>query len=646
MAAQTGVGYQEVPAIHGYMKVGERWAPDDVVTQFENFLGKGLQGNGIYDLYQGTIDAIRNFQMFGSGFHLVVESFNSLSNAAGMGLGDALGGLFTGDPTRALSGMKQLASSPFAMIQDVRGGLRLNKALMNPEWARVNDPVGLEIAQKLVGGGMRAQIETKLSRLIADHFQKAWADLMVFKPFSSLGHAMRGCSSAIMDFVVPFSKNGATMRQYLNEVARWERKHPGEAMSNEQARNIAYEVREHMDDIFGKMAMENVGMDATMRSLLSAVIQYPTWNIGTARVGTRAVLGARDLLMKAADLMQGKEVRQLETKDRVALGYAAGLLFVVGMVGALTHQAMTGKPPEKLEDFFFPATGQTKANGSPERLQFPTYLKDTMGMTKHPFATIGAKLAAPLHIVTDLIANKDYWGSQIYDPHDWAGQKVLDALTYMGKSSMPFSLSGYQQTVSKTPGMMVMNALGARPVSRQYTNTPAQQMIDEILQLKRGTSTKAEADKGHIKAELYNMAHTDIAGFNKGLREAVDAGKLSAEEAKQMVKNASAHPMANHLKSLSLEQAIGVWNVASDTERQILAEAMVGKIGRASTEKRAEMGTQLFPVLKDLRRVRKVKDQADELNYKVRQAQDEEKYNRGPGMRKIFPLLKSKSTLD
>jgi hypothetical protein len=640
-------GYEEVPGLSGYMKTGERYGPPDVVAQFENLVAHGLEGQALYDIWQGSINAARHFQMFGSFFHVAAETINSVSNAAGMGLNDAMGGLFTGDIGRAAEGMKNLLASPAAMVQDVRGGLRMQKALMNPEWAKVNDPFALEIGMKLTNGGMRTPAENRISRILAEHFRNAWQDYGDLHLFRGTGELFRGFSSAIMEYIVPFSKNGAAMRQYLHEVSRWEQANPGKAMDNETQRSIAYEVREHSDDTFGNIAKDNVGMRAGIRSLLSAVIQFPTWNIGTVKLFARAGIGSKDILLKAADFMTGKEVRQLDMKDKLAVEHVAGLLFVVGMMGMLTNKAMTGENPQNLEDYFFPRTGAMKANGSAERIQFPTYLKDSMGLTHHPLETVGAKMSAPIHIMLDLIRNKDYWGAQVYDPNDWAGQKMWDSATYVGKAAAPFSLSSYQQTEEKSPGMAVLNALGARPVSRQYTNTPAQAKLDEIAQLKRGTSSKAEAVKGKLKSELYHMARAgDADGFNQGLREAVDAGSLSGDEAKQMVKNAGLHPMVIKLKSLSLEQALGVWDLANDTEKEKLGEALVKKIGNASTEKRNDLAASLYPVLKELRTSRKLRGAADDALVKIETARQQEKMNRLPGGGKKIPLFRGNNAVE
>lgn len=565
-------GYEEVPGFKGWTRVGYRIAPDYVVTQFENFLGKGLKGGDIYSIYQGTIDSIRTFQMALSWFHATFESLNTMATQAGRGMMDSIGGLFTGDFARMGSGLKALGTSPLAPVTDIRLGIKGTKLLMDPESAR-NDPQAqqtLAIARILVSGGQRISPETKLSKVMNTYFREAWAEGKSGHGIRAANRIMRSLTAPVMDFIVPFAKLGSSMRTYMAEVERWGREHPGETMSNEQALRLAYETRETSDNVFGQMAMDNVGMNATIKSLLSGVIQFPTWNIGTVKVGTRTVSGISDLLLKAKDLIQGKEIRKLDIKDRQALQYTAGLLFTVGMVGGLMHYAFTGKWPEELADFYFPRTGQMNPNGTPERVQLPSYLKDALGITRHPGQTVAAKMAAPIHIITDLWNNRDYWGTQVYDPDSWWGSKGLDILKYVGKSATPFVLQSYQHGAQETPSRAVASLLGVRPVPREIANTPAQNEIDKYNQLMRAaTTTKESKEQKDLKFNLMKLAKDqDTAGFEQAAGQAVSEGRITGQQVKAIIKESQVPTGLTRFTRLPMEWKLRTWDKASDAEKE------------------------------------------------------------------------------
>ena len=582
------MGYEDVPGVDAYTRVGYRVGPKDVVRQFNDFLGQGLSGNTAFEIYQNYLHVLRHSQMALSFFHAFAETINSMATHAGEGVWETLGGLFTGDWRRAGGGLKTLAGTPLSIIKDVRLGVSIDKELMKHGIGIPGEKADsklLEDARTLVGGGYRPRGETELIKILSSHFkeaakQKGWA---IGKRTNEV---IRGLSSPTMEVIVPFAKGGSTMFKYLAEVRRWEREHPGQAPTQQELRNISYEVRDLSDAIFGQMARDNVGMNATLKSLLTGVIQFPTWQFGTVKAGGRAILGAKDVVGKVFDMMQGKEIRQLAIKDRMAMQYVAGLIFTVGMTGAIMNYALTGKKPETMADYFFPKTGEVNPNGSDERLQLPSYFKDAMGASHHPFQTIGAKLASPIHILTDLIQNRDYWGNQVYDPNDWAGQRGIDVVKYLAKTTAPFALQSYEQGAKGGPGRFAMSLLGVRPVPREYANSPAQNVIDSYNQMMRATTTtKESAALKSLKRDLTQLAKDqDTAGFEERASQAVEAGEITRQAVKEIVKESQEPAGLSRFTSLPIEWAARAFKAGSDYERSLWLPSFLKKIGTAKAE--------------------------------------------------------------
>jgi hypothetical protein len=591
------MGYEEIPALKGWMRVGYRVGPDEVVRQVENFVGRGLEGSDAYQLYTRSLYGIRHMQMALSGWHFFFEGINSMASQSWAGLSDTVGGLFHGDLPRVAGGLGQLVTAPAALPIYMRQGLKFDRALMNPEKA---DAHVLEIAKILVGGGTRPAAETNLKKILAGHLQDVW-EAGPLHPLQATGHLLKTASAGLMDYVVPQGKNGQIYLEFNKEVERFQRTQGRPATPEEEAR-IAYEVREHADNVWGEVAKDNVAMNATVKSLFGAIIQFPRFNIGSAKLASRSFAGAKDVLMKAVDFARGEPVRDLKMQDRLALQYATGLLFSVGMMGGLMHWAFTGKKPEQLKDYFYPATGETMPNGAEERLQLPSYLKDAMGLWKHPFRTVTAKEATFIHIISDLIENKDYWGNQIADHYDPYSQQAWGVLKYMTKQASPFILQSYQKGAKQGPERAALSLFGVRPVPREIANTPAQNVIDEYKQLMRAsTTTKESAETKKLRGDLTKMARDeDSEGFEEAATQAVSEGKLTRQQVKEIVEESQVPAGQARFYRLPLEWMARTMEQASDYERQQWTPLMQRKIANAKPEMLIRNRDALVPLLREL----------------------------------------------
>ena len=589
-------GYEDVPKIDAWSRVGYRVGPEEVVRQFEDFLGRGLSGNTAFEGYQAGLHAVRHMQMALSMFHAFATTINSMATRAGGALFD-IGGAFTGDWRRSAEGFYELATTPLAVYKDIKFARELDKALMSPDKA---DLETLAIARSLVSGGMRTPgtAEGGLAKILSHNFVDFWNERGIGAKASAL---VKGSSAPTMEFIVPFAKNGSTAFNYLREVRNFEREN-GRPPTLEEKQNLAYESRDTADSFFGQMARDNVGMSAMVKSLLTGVLQFFTWQFGTVRGVSRTLSGLRDIVGKGWDVTRGEEVRKLSIKDRQSIQYVAGMLFTVGLIGGLMHYAFTGQKPEKAEDFFFPATGEVKPNGSLERLQLPSYLKDFMGFSKHPGSTIAAKLASPIHILSDLYQNRNYWGNQIWDPHDWAGQKGLDVLKYAGEQTLPFIYQTYKQGSQQTAGRAGLSWFGVRPVNRETANTPMANVIDEYNQIMRAsTTTKESAELKTLKADLMKMARgQDIAGFEAAAKDAVEKGKLTRAQIKDIEEESQVPPGVSRFYRLPVEWMVRALKAADPKELDRLTPYMLKKISFAKPEILIHNRDTLVPLLKNL----------------------------------------------
>jgi hypothetical protein len=559
-------GYEDVPGVKGWMRVGYRVAPDEVVRQFENFVSRGWEGNDAFQVYQNALFGVRHLQMALSAWHLTFEGINAMASRAWMGLSDTIGGIFGGDFRRGARGVGELFTAPFALPIYIRKGLEMDKALMNPKYA---DPDFVQVSRILVAGGVHPAAETRIRSLLKDHLVQAGRNFQNLNIFQGTGDLLKTASSGLMDFIVPQGKNGQTMIEYLHEVERFKRQTGRDPTRDEKIR-LAYEVREHAENVWGAVARDNVNVSAAMRSLFSFWLQFPRFNIGSAKLVARDIKGISTVARQAIDFLRGRPVEKMPIEARIAMQYTVGLLFSVGLMGGLMHYAFTGRKPNQMKDFYFPSTGETLPNGAEERLQLPSYLKDALGLVKHPARTVTAKEATFLHILNDLIENKDYWGEQIVDPYASPGEKLAGGLQYLGRQVTPFVAQTYMRGQKQTPGRAALSFLGVRPVTREFSNTPALQIIDQYNEMMRGQMTTREgAEVKRMKADLMKLARSgDEQGFMNLAEPAIEAGKLTRQQVKDIVKDSQEPAGVSRFRKMPLEWKLRAFNVATPFEQQ------------------------------------------------------------------------------
>ena len=162
-------GFKEIPEKDVWTRVGYRVGPEEVVRQFEDYLGRGFSGNTAFEKYQGFLHAFRTAQMAGSFFHAFAETINSTAVRAGEGMSD-IGGLFTGDWRRAAGGLLTVAKSPAGIFQDINLGRAVVKELLKHGMGlpgEVTDNKLLSLGRAIVGGGQHIPADTEITKILS-----------------------------------------------------------------------------------------------------------------------------------------------------------------------------------------------------------------------------------------------------------------------------------------------------------------------------------------------------------------------------------------------------------------------------------------------------------------------------------------------
>jgi hypothetical protein len=247
-----------------------------------------------------------------------------------------------------------------------------------------------------------------------------------------------------------------------------------------------------------------------------------------------------------------------------------------------------------------PKTGAEMANGQPERIRPPTYMRDVLNLS-HPIEMVKHKLNFPLRMFSALTDNQDFFGEQIRDPYAGVGEQAVQTTEYIGKSLMPFGIQGFRATTS--PSAKWLNVMGITKVPRLYSNTPAMNVIDEYNKQNRATMTsKQVAEEKRLKGELQSLAKAqDEDGFKEAAKTAVEDGTLTRQQIKTIIDESQAPtPGLGRFVALPVEWQVRALNEASDKEKEAWQPHFLKKVMAAKPEILIRNRTPLVSMLREM----------------------------------------------
>jgi hypothetical protein len=352
-------------------------------------------------------------------------------------------------------------------------------------------------------------------------------------------------------------------------------------------------------------------MNKAMRDMMFMFIRFPGWNIGSVRSLTATGRGI-------AKLATGKPV---DYQAQAAMEYALGLGINVSIMSTLTQLTLTKyntgtfEFPSSPMDFVAPRTGRINADGTAERLWFPSYIRDYMGFVHEPireiikgnpagaagkvWATASAKMAPGLRMAYELFTNKNYFGEQVFTPGAGALRQAGELASHVGKEYLvPF---GPQQAMhAGGTAEAIANIAGITSVPRRYLRSPALETISEFNALKRGIMTKSEAEKADYRRDFLDAVRKgDMEEARKIGKEAVEALRFSPSDLGALVRESKEHPLVGGFKHLSLEEALKVYKVADDKERKMLVRPLVTKLQIAPMIEKVRLREEIKAIMED-----------------------------------------------
>jgi hypothetical protein len=538
---------------------GHYYAPEAVAQVLNNYLSPGLRGNDVYRAYMAIGNTLNQAQLGFSAFHLGMTSIDAVTSKVAL----AINQLAYGKPVDA---MKSLVSAPLAPVANAMRG---NKVLQ--EWY-ASGSQGAQIAaivDALKSGGGRVRqdafYKTEATKQMMDAFRSGNVPGGLLRlPFAVIENSAK----PLMEYIVPRQKLGV-----FADIAKTELERLGTNATQEQVREVMAKAWDSVDNRMGQLVYDNLFWNKAAKDLSMASTRSLGWNLGTIR----EIGGAGfDVAAQVGNMLRGKR-----PGVTYRMAYTMALPIVVGIMGGMLMYLFTGKRPQELKDYFYPQTGNTDENGNPERVQLPSYMKDVFAYSSHPATTLSHKTHPLLNLLVEMLQNEDYYGVKIRNEDDPLMQQALDELQHVGKGFLPFGVRGYQQEAERNSPISkrLLPFVGVTPAPTDVNRSKAERMIAKYLteKLPKGSRTKEEYGKAKFKRETVRRMRSGEE-FSSGLVEAIKNGVVTADEVREMLREAKESPIEVRFKRLPLEQALKVYGVATPEEKKILQPVLVEKI--------------------------------------------------------------------
>ena len=588
------------PTEHGPVQSGEWFVEENIARLINNFLSRDrIRENPVG---RGVV-WMKNFttalELSLSPFHFVFETVEVMASQYALAITRLINqGLLQRDPAAVVQSLHEAVLTPLAPVSAARTGGALIKYVSSKE-EFLKTTHGAEFVAKypdidaliddLFTGGAKLSWHSELRNNTRESFRENVAS------GNYIGAALRALPAGHEFFTdqlfgeyIPRLKLGVFIAEYSQQLAQF----AGEIGAGTVRREVlARQVWDRVENRFGEMNFDNLFWNRTFKTVLQIIFRSVTWKMGTIRAvatgltnqarlvrdrgipgrrppgggggsrsGGGAGGGAADGLPPAPSALPYIDP---------AIAWTMSLLVVSGVIAEIIQLAFTGRHVSNLNDIMHPQIGVDE-RGKPIRANIPTYLKDVAHSSRNPGQYLISSFSSLMNRLPELIQNRDYFGNYIMDPDDPLWRQSLDATRYF--VGEPFTISGYRRIsdLGGSPSQAALQALGFPRAASDTDYTPAEQLAAEYARRKRVPLTRRQVQHGAEIRDLTREFRTDQGSAEKKISAAVDAGKITPNQARGIAHRAAEPFLVRIFKTLTVEQAMEVFKKASPAEREAL----------------------------------------------------------------------------
>lgn len=541
---------------------GNYYMPSEATQVVSNFLSPGLRGNPLFRAWLGTGNLLLRARLGLSAFHGGFSAMTANISQFSLGLEKALRGDFTGAASA-------IAQTPIAFLEDLRNGGRFMQEWKAPG---TTDPQTAALANAYEAGGGRSKMDQFYAVKIADKMMDAARRGNVLGAMFRLpGAAIEVAAKPVMEWMVPRMKFAAFSKMAEMELERLGPNAPKQAVERAMG-----SIVDTIDNRYGQLIYENSFLNKVVKDIGMSSVQSLGWNLGTFKL----------FLGGAKELGQAVVNREINPEAIHNLSFMVSLPIVHAAAGAILNYLGTGQAPQNAQDLFFPRTGGPDEKGRPSRWFLPDYVKDAVHMYQDPQKALTNKLHPIINTVYDMLTNRDFWGTEIRHKDDPWVQQALETLQFLGKQVEPYSFQGIEKQYERgvRGPELIAPMFGLSPAPAYINKSAAERLADEYAATHAGEAprTRQQFDRSRAIAQVANAIrqHQDVSATVSDLMQ---KGILARSDLPVIRRHAMQSQLASQVSRITLEQALNVYNKATDNEKQSLRPVVFHKLRAAAT---------------------------------------------------------------
>lgn len=308
-----------------------------------------------------------------------------------------------------------------------------------------------------------------------------------------------------------------------------------EAMRPDAARQIANKVVNLIDDRLGHMIYDNQFWNPYAKHMAQLTVMAPGWAVGTYRtiaggfgdtrrlISPEKINGPLDKEGKITDAKFGRLTSR--TSNLIALS-----LMTAASSGVFMYM-LTGQWPETVKDYVHPKTGRKNADGTDERISWPTYAKEHWALITDSVNEVEGKFNQPvLKMGWELGHNADFTNTQIWDPDAPIAQEAKQVATYIAAGFVPIvgdnakkadKMDQLNPDYPHNKALRYSAFVGMTDAASKIDQSKAEQFINEryfgtfgkdpvSLDRREGMN-----DKAALNMQLRQGQHPDLSNFSR-----------------------------------------------------------------------------------------------------------------------------------
>jgi diguanylate cyclase (GGDEF)-like protein len=591
-----------VERLPGPVVAGHWYAPRNAAAVWQNHLSKGMRGNPIYDAVTAPGVAATQILLGISGFHGTVIATEGMFSDMVL----AAEQLLSGKPLASAKALGRVVGSPVTSAISSRpfrtkreASLAFGAKVMQEYRKPGSHPELATVLEAMIAGGFRGTEKSELwTGERVDALKRAFRqavhnDSKVLRawnaskiPFDAIYAGVELISAPLMSRYVPLMKTAAV---YHAVAKRLDELPPN--LADGRLEREMWDIVKEMDYRFGQVIYDNHFINAVAKHLAQALFMAPGWTFGTLALMAR---GTRDVAV-APKRIYDRATGKPGAKERPILG-RSGKYWVAAVVGTMLLNGLltyfnTGTMPGDGEDgdwwkdFFAFRDGTYDINGNANRHTIPGYLMhDVYGWTHHQYDTFLNKLNPFFSFAASVVRNQGRFGEMIRDPDGSPAEQARDVGAAAVKNFSPLSVQNYLEgrTREETGASeLTRNAFGVNPAKREVVRSDAQNRMAEYLSRRgRSTPTPDEAEARTDRARILSGARVG-ADVSDRITTAIERGELTVPQLTRLMKRVGILPLQEQFKSLTIKQALDVFDRATPREQGLLLDILQKKIANS-----------------------------------------------------------------